>query len=51
MKDEIKKKDKEIKILQQQLKETKIADSDEESYNKLFILYFIFFFSFWFGSC
>jgi hypothetical protein len=34
MKDEIKKKDEEIKILQQHLKEIKIANSDEKSYNK-----------------
>jgi DNA primase large subunit len=45
------KRDDETKISQQQLKETKIVDSDEKSYNKLFTLYFISFFSFWFGNC
>jgi hypothetical protein len=33
------------------LKETKSANDDEKSYNKLFTLYFIFFFSFWFRNC
>jgi uncharacterized coiled-coil DUF342 family protein len=42
MENEIKKKDKKIKILRQQLTETKTANDDEKNYNKLFICYFLF---------
>jgi hypothetical protein len=42
MKDEIMKKDEKMKILQPHLKEIKIANSDERSYNKLFVFYFLF---------
>jgi hypothetical protein len=49
--EEIKKMKEEIIILQQELKKSKFADDDEKSYNELFPLYFIFFFSFWFRSC
>jgi hypothetical protein len=46
MKDEIKKKDEEIKILQQQLRETKTANNDEKGNNKQFTLYSNFLFQF-----
>jgi hypothetical protein len=36
------KKNEEIELSHQQLKETKFADGDEKSCNKLFIFYFLF---------